>query len=152
MKVSYVLKIKGNSYYSIGPDQSLIDAVRVMMQHKIGALVVMDDQRLISIITERDILGAVDKFGADLKNVKVNQMMAPQLVVCGSEDTVDHAMHLMTHNLTKHRIRHLPVVNNEKLIGVISIGDIVQALLTETTFENRLLKHYIKSWPEEEQV
>ena len=152
MKVSRILQNKGNEYYGIAPDQPLTDAVRLMMDYRIGSLVVMENGVLISIITERDIMGAVDKYQAELSGISVREMMAPKLVTCSSDDSIDHAMDLMTNNLTKRRVRHLPIVDDGKLVGVISIGDIVYALLTETKFENQLLKNYIKNWPEESAV
>jgi CBS domain-containing protein len=152
MKVSHILQNKGNECYRIEPDQPLKDAIKLMMEYRIGSLVVMENDVLMSIITERDIMGAVDKYQSKINGITVREMMAPKLVSCSSNDSIDHAMDLMTNNLTKRRVRHLPVVDDGKLVGLISIGDIVHALLTETKFENRLLKNYIKNWPEESAV
>jgi len=150
MKVSSILKDKGKQFFSIEPGQLLCDAVELMMQHKIGSLIVLENGKLKSIVTERDVMGAVDKHKDKVGTIKVSDVMAPKLVTCCSDDDIARAMDLMTNNLTKRRIRHLPVVDAYELIGVISIGDIVHALLTETKFENRLLKNYIQNWPEDE--
>lgn len=111
---------------------------------------VMEGGRLVSIVTERDVLLAVGSHGDSLSDVTVGKVMARQLIICSSDDTLDRAMDMMTNNATKKRIRHLPVVDDEVLVGVVSIGDVVDALLTKTRFENQLLKNYIKNWPEEE--
>lgn len=150
MKVSHILKDKGKSFHSIEPDQLLCDAVALMMQHKIGSLIVMKNGQLESIVTERDVMGAVDAHKDNITSIMVSEVMAPKLVTCCSDDSINQAMDMMTNNMTNKRIRHLPVVDDGKLEGVISIGDIVHALLTETKFENRLLKNYIQNWPEEE--
>jgi len=149
MKISGILKDKGTIFFSIEPDQLLCDAVALMMQHKIGALIVLENGKLKSIVTERDVMGAVNNHKEKITSIKVIDVMAPKLVTCSSEDDIAQAMDMMTNNITKRRIRHLPVVDNGELAGVISIGDIVSALLTETKFENRLLKNYIQNWPDE---
>lgn len=149
MKISNMLKEKGANFFSVKPDQLLSDAVALMMRHKIGSLIVLEHGKLKSIVTERDVMGAVDKHKDTLAGLKVSDVMAAKLVTCCSEDDISQAMELMTSNFTNKRIRHLPVVDNGELSGVISIGDIVEALLTETKFENRLLKNYIQNWPDE---
>ncbi len=150
MKVRHILDRKGGAYHSIDPDKSITEAVDAMIKHRIGSLVVMDNGRLLSIVTERDVVWAAGKMGARLSDVRVRDIMAKTLVTCTADDSVDHAMDLMTRNPTKLRIRHLPVMSENMLVGIISIGDIVHALLTETQFENNLLKNYIKNWPAEE--
>lgn len=152
MNVSKILKKKGNTCQSTTPDTLLVDAIRVMMQNRIGSLVVMEGGKLISIITERDVLHAVDTYGADIGQVRVKDLMSPQLVTCTTRDSVDKIMDMMIHNVTKRRIRHLPVVENGELLGLVSIGDVVDVLLTETRFENQLLKNYIKNWPDTEKA
>lgn len=150
MNVSYLLRNRsGNSYYAIGPEQPLADAVHLMMQHRIGSLVVLEGGRLVGIVTERDVMRAVDDYLPRLPDVTVQDVMTTDPVTCPLTSSVDEAMDSMLHNATGNRIRHLPVLDGERLVGVISIGDIVEGLLTETRFENKLLKHYIKNWPEE---
>jgi CBS domain-containing protein len=148
MKARHLLKDRSPAYYGIAPDRTMGEAVDVMMRHNIGALVVMDDGRLKGIVTERDVMGTVHRRGADFSNIMVRDVMASNLVLCQAEDSLDQVMELLFHNDTGHRIRHLPVMDNGLLAGIISIADIVHALLTETRFENRILKSYIKNWPE----
>jgi CBS domain-containing protein len=150
MKVRNILDQKGTRCHAVGPGQPITDAVDAMIKFKIGSLLVMEKDRLLSIVTERDVVWAAGKMGPKLSELKVRDIMAKMLITCSIDDSVDHAMDLMTSNPTKQRIRHLPVMDGEKLAGVISIGDIVHALLTETKFENNLLKNYIKNWPAED--
>lgn len=150
MKVSHILEKKGRQCHSITPDQPVAEAVRLMIHHRIGSVVVMDGGQLVGIVTERDVVWAAGQYSVSLINMTVRDIMAKTLVICSGQDSLDHAMDLMTRNPTKRRIRHLPVVDDGKLTGLISIGDIVHALLTQTEFENKLLKNYIKHWPDEE--
>lgn len=149
MNVSHILKKKGGHYYQIDSERPLTEAVDLMMEHRIGSLLVLDGNDLLSIVTERDVMGAVSRYGADLKKVKVREVMAPKLITCKADCTLDQAMDLMLRNETGKRVRHLPVIDDGNLAGLISIGDIIEALMTETQFENKLLKNYIKNWPEE---
>ncbi|WP_303907231.1 CBS domain-containing protein [Thiohalomonas denitrificans] len=151
MDVKYLLRKKESAnHIGIGPEQLLTDAVRLMMQHRIGSLVVTEGDRLVGIISERDVMRAADDYLDRIRDVQVQDVMTPDPVTCTAEMTIDEAMDTLLHNATGNRIRHLPVLSDGQLVGVISIGDIIQALLTETRFENRLLKHYIKNWPEED--
>lgn len=150
MKVSKILEDKGKDCFSIEPDQFLYEAVELMTQHKIGSLLVMENGNLKSIVTERDVMGAVGKYKDKISGIKVEDVMASSLVTCCSDDDIASAMGQMTNNATKRWIRHLPVVDEGMLAGMISIGDIVHVLLKEAKFENRLLKNYIQNWPEED--
>lgn len=150
MKIRHILEKKGRQCHSISPDKPVAEAVRLMIHNRIGSLVVIEQEQLVGIVTERDVVWAAGQHGVDLVNMTVHDIMAKTLVTCQSEDSLDHAMDLMTRNPTKRRIRHLPVIDDGKLVGLISIGDIVHALLTKTEFENKLLKNYIKHWPDEE--
>lgn len=148
MKVKGLLKKKDGRLLSAEPTTPLTVAVRTMMENRVGSLIVMENGQLRSIITERDVMAAVDRHADRIGELTVGDMMAKQLVTCSSDDSVDAIMDLMLRNPTKRRIRHLPVVDEGELKGVVSIGDIVAALLTEAKFENELLKNYIKNWPE----
>lgn len=150
MKVRHIFRKKGYEYHTIGPEELLKDAVAAMMTHRIGSLLVTEDDELLSIITERDVMRTVHERQGECFRIQVRDVMAPHLVCCRAEDSVDEAMELMFRNETGKRIRHLPVLDGKQLVGVLSIGDVVEALLTETRFENRLLKTYIKHWPEDE--
>lgn len=153
MKVSYLLRRSGNRYHAIAPERSLSEAVSLMMRHRIGSLLAIKGDTLTGIITERDVLGAVDRHCTDpaamqLLELRVADLMSTELVTCSSEDSVDHAMELMISNPTGRRVRHLPVLDNGRLVGMVAISDVIEALLTETEFENKLLRNYIKNWPE----
>ncbi len=150
MNVSHILKKKGGASYSVVADQPLSDAVAMMTEHRIGSVVVMEDGALKSIMTERDVLIALGK-SSDLSQIKVRDVMAPNLITCTAETTIDEAMDMMINNDTGRRIRHLPVVKDDgEYVGMLSIGDVVEALLTKTEFENKLLKNYIQNWPDDE--
>ena len=150
MKIRHILEKKGQQCHSISPEQSVPEAVRLMIHNRIGSLVVIDQGKIAGIVTERDVVWAAGQHSVNLVNMTVHDIMAKTLVTCSGEDSLEHAMDLMTRNPTKQRIRHLPVIDDGKLNGLISIGDIVHALLTKTEFENKLLKNYIKHWPDEE--
>jgi len=154
MNIRYLLDQKGGELHHIGPEATVREAVSLMARHRIGSLAVTERERLLSIVTERDVLSALDSHGEAAGGRGVREIMAPRLVTCRPEMGLDEAMELMFDNVTGRRIRHLPVLDGSRLLGVISIGDVVHALLTETRFENKLLKHYIRCWPgeEEEQV
>jgi len=150
MKVGQILKQKNNGTFSISADQRLTEAAALMSEHRIGCLVILDNQHPVSIISERDVMLAVSKYGADLPTVSIGDVMAPKLITCDAECTLDEAMELMINNATGRRIRHLPVLQGDQFAGVISISDVVAALLSKTEFENKLLKSYIKNWPDED--
>jgi CBS domain-containing protein len=142
MKVRDILKVKGSQVYTIGPDQTVLDAVAILMQHRIGALLVRDATGTVSgIISERDVLGECLRRSADLDRIPVREVMTRDLVVCVPDDDVDYAMGIVT----KNRVRHLPIMDGDDVAGIISIGDLVKAGLEEAEYENRYLKEYIQS-------
>jgi len=148
MNISHLLKRKGDMLYTVTPRQRLTEAVEQMMGRRIGALLVVDETGApISIVTERDVMGAVDQHLNALATLTVGEVMAPRLVTCAPEDPVDAVMDLMIDNPTGHLIRHVPVVEAQRALGLVSMADIVKTLLTRTEFENRLLKSYIRNWP-----
>ena len=150
MKVGHVLKQKGTTCHSTSENQLLTAAAEVMSENRVGSLVVMDGEAIKSIVTERDLMLAVARYKGEISGVKVADVMAKQLITCSAEATLDEVMTLMVNNDTGKRIRHLPVLDDGKLVGVISISDVVEALLTKVEFENKLLKGYIKNWPDAE--
>lgn len=129
----------------------MLEASKVMCRHKIGSLVVFEGDKMLSIVTERDIMIAVGR-EADLTKSTVSDFMPEDIITCTSENSLEQAMSLMMDNKTGHRIRHLPVIDNGKFEGIISIVDVVEQLLTESQFENQILKNYIKKWPDEATV
>ena len=147
MKVSTILKQKGDKVYTISADGTLRDMVREMLALHIGSLLVLkEDGSIAGIVTERDLLRNLAKRGADWEETRIGDVMNTGVFTGSPEETIDEVMHKMT----EHRIRHLPVVEHGKVVGVLSMGDIIKAALDETTFQNKLMKRYIKNWPEDE--
>ena len=142
MKIRDILKVKGSQVYWIRPDQPLLDAVAILVQHWIGALLVRDaDGAVCGIISERDILRACLQRGADWGHVPVREAMTKDIVVCVLDDELDYAMGIVTTN----RARHLPIMDGDRVAGIVSIGDLVKAGLEEAEYENRYLKEYIQA-------
>jgi CBS domain-containing protein len=140
MRIREVLEYKGNSVVTVEPDETVHEAMRILVEHNIGAVVVTQDTSAVGILTERDVLrlGATDL--ESLATMRVGDAMTKDLVVGVAEDLVDYAASVMTAN----RIRHLPIVEGERLIGVLSIGDVVNALKQQKEVENRYLRDYIQ--------
>ena len=148
MQVKDILKIKGGQIFSIGLDALLPQAVSLMVEHDIGSLVVMEKGQMTGLLTFREVLSAVHRHRGDIHEVKVDQVMvgAP---ICGNlDDSVDEMRGVMT---DKH-IRYLPIKDNGALIGVLSFHDVAKASLRAASFENKLLKQYIKNWPEQDKA
>ncbi len=143
MQVRDILKIKGGQIFSIGPDALLPQAVSLMVEHDIGSLVVMDRGQMSGLLTFREVLAAVHRYRGDIHEVKVDQVMVGD-PICGSlDDGIDHMRGVMT---DKH-VRYLPIKDNGALVGVLSFHDVAKASLRAASFENKLLKQYIKNWP-----
>lgn len=145
MNVRDVLAVKSGEIYSISPTSLVTEAVSLMVERNIGSLVVLNAAgAMVGIITERDILRATHKHACDLAKLKVSDLMTTNLIVAGPEDTVNYVRGIMTES----RIRHLPIVDGDKILGLITFHDVAKASYKEITFENELLKKYIKHWPE----
>src|SRR5262245_51764263 len=146
MIIRDILKMKGGTIFSIDPKGQVAEAVTLMVKHDIGSLVVLDGAKLAGMLTFREVLTALEAHHGNLAGLKVGDIMlkAPD---CGNpEDSLESLRELMN----KAHIRYLPVKEGDKLVGVISFHDVANAVIKETTFHNRLLKSYIKNWPEEE--
>jgi CBS domain-containing protein len=144
MKLLEILNNKGSTVYTITPDESLEDVVQTLVRNRCGSLVVCVpagalEGHLVGIITERDILRATAAHLGPLENVKVADVMTRDVITCSPNDGVEDVMGLMTTN----RIRHLPVVEEGRLVGLVSIGDVVKAQHDQLTLENHYLKSYI---------
>lgn len=141
MKVRDLLQAKGSAVTTIHPQATLYDALAALVHHRIGSLVVIDDAgKVAGIITERDLLRECLTRGEQLKDLQVREVMTTHVIIGVPEDEVGYIMGIMTHN----RIRHLPIMEGQRLEGLVSIGDVVKAQLEETEFENRYLKDYIQ--------
>ncbi len=140
MLVRDILRKKGSHVVTIEAHRSVQDAIRSLVENNIGALLVTaPDDQLVGIFTERDILREAAVRPGQLSETLVGDVMTRSVVIGVPEDTIEYVMGIMTQN----RIRHLPVLEEDELVGIVSIGDVVNAQLRETEFENRLLKDYI---------
>lgn len=142
MKLADVIQGKSPEIVKIRADRKVAEAAVIMTEKKIGALLVEDESGAIAgILSERDIVGGMGQHGADLHDVAVADLMTRNLIRCSSGDSVNEAMAMMT----DRRIRHLPVFDDEQLVGFISIGDLVKCRITEVQAEAEAMREYIAS-------
>ncbi len=140
MKAKDILAAKGNRVVTIEKDTGVIDAMSIFSANRIGSLLIVDkNSNILGIIGARDVLMAVVNHFDKLKTMTVEAIMTTNLIVGTEDDSVDYILAIMTEN----RIRHIPIMNGKELKGMISIGDVVKALLKEKDVENRYLKDYI---------
>jgi CBS domain-containing protein len=137
--VKQLLDRKGHDILSISPDASVLDAIKVMAEKAVGALVVMQDSALAGIVTERDYARKVILKGRSSKSTLVSEIMSAKVITTTGDSTVEECMNMMS----DRRIRHLPVVDGETVIGIISIGDLVSAVIADQKAEIEHLEHYI---------
>ena len=138
--IRQLLDQKGGKVYSIGPDATVFDAVAKMAEHDIGSLTVMDGEALIGIITERHYARNVVLKGKSSPTTPIWEIMDRRVITVLPEQSVEECMALMT----ELRVRHLPVVEGEKLIGIVSIGDPVKSIIGDQKFVIEQLHHYIR--------
>ena len=145
MLVSEILRIKGNALFTTAPDGSVLDAVKVMAHHDIGSLVVMDHGRMVGMLTFAEVLEALSKRQGQLGDLKVSdiQVNEPLTATTGLD-----VMELRRVMLERHA-RYVPVIDGPTLLGVVSFHDVAKAVYEEQSFENRMLRSYIKSAPDE---
>jgi CBS domain-containing protein len=146
MLVSEILRIKGNTLFTTTPEGRVFDAVAVMAQHDIGSLVVMDRGRMAGMLTFAEVLKALAERGGSLGDVRVSDIYERDPVTAGPGLDV---MELRRTMLERHA-RYVPVMEGATLQGVVSFHDVAKAVYEEQSFENRMLKSYIKDWPETE--
>jgi len=143
MEIHHILEHKDRPPITIKENSTIEEALKLMNENHIGALIVENKQsKLAGILTERDILYKLgDNFNKDLTHKKVSEAMtkADNLIIGHKEDTIGYAMNVFT----KNKIRHLPVMEGDAVVGMVSIGDLVKALLEDTEFENKMLKDYV---------
>ncbi len=137
--VQHLLAAKGGQLISIAPDASVFDAIKLMADEGIGSLVVLDGKRLAGIVTERDYARKVILKGRSSEATPVADIMTAEVMTASPDATVDRCMAMMTDK----RCRHLPVVDSDEVIGMISIGDLVQAIIADQKEEIEQLEHYI---------
>jgi CBS domain-containing protein len=137
MRISQILRTKRADVVTIAPNTTVRSAITTMTRERVGALVVVDpDERLLGVISERDIIHSLDSNGTDLMDVVVSKVMSTDGPVAALEDTVQSVMEVMTAT----RARHVPVVKYGRAIGIVSIGDAVKSRLNETIQENSVLQ------------
>jgi CBS domain-containing protein len=138
--VAQVLKHKGHTIYSIEPDLPVLEAIRSMAQFGIGALLVMQDARLLGVVSERDYARKVILKGRSSSDTLVRQIMSSPVWTVRPEQSVHDCMQIMT----EKRVRHLPVLENQRVIGVLSVGDLVRAVVEEQQQTIAQLEQYIQ--------
>ena len=137
--VQHLLDTKGRDVISVAGDASVFDAIKVMAERSVGSLLVIEDEKIVGIVTERDYARKVILLGRSSETTKVAEIMSTAVITATVEQTVKECMTLMT----EKRIRHLPVVADDKVIGLISIGDLVQAIISDQQHEIEQLENYI---------
>ena len=134
-----ILRNKGHAVHSVRPNDTVLSALGLMAQHDIGAVLVLDGEQLLGIVTERDYARKVALLGRTSRDSPVSAIMTQDVWWVAPHRTLEECMALMT----ERRVRHLPVVENRRVVGVISIGDLVKATIDEQAFTIRELKSYI---------
>ena len=134
-----VLESKGRQCWTVRPDTSVFDALKLMAEKNVGALLVLDSDELVGILSERDYARKVILVGKSSKETATREIMTEDVVVATPDQSIEECMALMTQN----RIRHLPVMEDGGLAGVISIGDVVKAIISEQEFMIEQLEHYV---------
>jgi len=137
--VAQMLKLKPSGVASIGPDVPVVDALKLLAERDVGAVLVMEGQRLVGILSERDYARKVALKGKSSSTTPVNEIMTREVVFVTPEQTNEDCMALMT----AKRLRHLPVIDNDRVVGVLSIGDLVKDTISEQQFIIDQLEHYI---------
>lgn len=137
-----ILSQKGTAVWTVSPDVTVFEAIQKMADKNVGALLVTDGDKLLGLISERDYTRKVALKGKSSKDLKVREILSPVISATPSH-TVEECMRLMT----EHRVRHLPVLAGEKIAGVVSIGDLVNWIISEQTSTIRQLETYISGYP-----
>ena len=146
MKVSDILRVKGNALYTVMPDAPLTAAIAIMAELDIGSVVVMEFGDLVGMLTFREVINRLQANNGSVGDIRVRKVMDDAPITVTPETEVMEVRRLM---LERHA-RYLPVLDGRTLAGVISFYDVARAVLEEQSFENRMLKAYIRDWPEPE--
>ena len=145
MKVTDILRVKGNTLYTVQPDQPLSQALQTMAEMDIGSLVVMEHGDLIGMLTFREVITAIVANGGNVGARQVRSVMDDAPLTCTPETEIDEVRRMM---LMRHA-RYMPVLDHRTLMGVISFYDVAKTVVDAQDFENRMLKAYIRDWPAE---
>jgi CBS domain-containing protein len=146
MKVSDILRVKGNTLFTVTPDQPLAEAVQLMSEQDIGSLVVMEHGDLAGMLTFREVISAIVTNNMQIGTRLVRSVMDDAPLTCTPATEIDEVRRMM---LGRHA-RYMPVLNGRVLMGVISFYDVAKSVVEAQDFENRMLKAYIRDWPVEE--
>lgn len=138
--IKHVLIQKGRKVYNIHPDAPVIEALRLMAEHNIGALVVSEGDHLAGIVTERDYARKIALKGRTSLETPVSEIMSRTVICARPDQSVEECMAIMT----ARAVRHLPVLEHKKLVGIVSIGDLVKSVIDDQQFIIRQLEHYIQ--------
>jgi len=141
--ISEILNHKGSTVWTIAPEATVFDAIQMMADKNIGALLVTDHDKLVGIISERDYTRKVALKGKSSKQTAVKEIISDQVIYVRPHQTVEDCMRLMT----THRIRHLPVLDDSRILGVVSIGDLVNWIISAQTSTIHQLQTYIAGYP-----
>ncbi|TDV54051.1 CBS domain-containing protein [Actinophytocola oryzae] len=140
MRVADLLRAKGSEVATVPPEQSVTGLLDDLARHNVGALVVVDSSgALVGIVSERDVVRRLDERGAELLTAQVDQIMTSQVVTCDPNEGVDRLAEIMT----ERRVRHMPVVEDGQLVGIVSIGDVVKSRIEQLESHNEQLESYI---------
>ncbi|HKV16814.1 MAG TPA: CBS domain-containing protein [Reyranella sp.] len=139
MFVSDILAEKGSLVFSARPQATVAQVAGQLSTHRIGSVLVLQDNEVIGVVSERDLVRAMAEHGGAALDMEARQVMTREVVTCDPDDTIEQVMATMT----RGRFRHLPVMRHGELLGLVSIGDVVKARLTETQVEAEALKAYI---------
>jgi CBS domain-containing protein len=143
MKISDILRAKAvpsdSAVVTISPDSTVTELLAVLAEHHIGALVICRDDRVAGIVSERDIVRRLNERGADLLGVAVSEIMTSEVYSCGPHDDVDR----IAETMTERRIRHMPVLDGDRMIGLVSIGDVVKSRIEQLEVDRGQLEQYI---------
>ena len=138
MNVATILKQKGSGVFTTTSDKSLLDIAKLLQQHGIGCIVIVSDDKIAGIVSERDLLRAIGQAGPKVLEQPVSDFMTKTVITAREADTVDQLMAEMT----KRRFRHMPVVEKNRLIGLVSIGDLVKIQISEIEMEAAATREY----------
>ena len=144
MKVSDILRVKGNTLFTVSSQDALSGAVSIMADHDIGSLVVMDQGKLVGMLTFREVIKQLVKNGGAIGSSMVRDAMDSTPHTSGMDTELDEVRRMML----EHHARYLPVMQDHMLMGVISFYDVAKAVVDSQNFENKMLKAYIRDWPE----
>ena len=147
MKVSDILRVKGNTLFTVTPDVPLAEAIDVMAEKDIGSLVVMEHGDLVGMLTFREVIMMLAQTGGSVGTMLVRKAMDDSPVTCTLETELDEIRRIML----EHHARYMPVMDQRMLMGVVSFYDVAKAVVDSQNFENKMLKAYIRDWPTEEE-